>query len=229
MNRFLLLSLLTLLTYTGFSQTLKPTDELALMNVVVTDFQEKPLPNEIVVFTDLTSKKSVSRKTNQEGKFQILLPKGKTYSVSYKSFIEEKEHTKLEVPNQEGLMEGVLTVQMESVLEQTFELDILFETGKSTIKPGSFASLNEVVEAMKQKPLMKIEVAGHTDNVGEETANQKLSESRAASVKNYLAKKGIASSRITSKGFGESKPVASNDSEEGRAKNRRTEIRVLSL
>jgi outer membrane protein OmpA-like peptidoglycan-associated protein len=80
---------------------------------------------------------------------------------------------------------------------------------------------------MKLKPGMKIEIAGHTDSDGDDSANKILSEQRALAVKNYLISKGINKERIFIIGYGESRPVAENSSQEGKSKNRRTEIRIL--
>jgi outer membrane protein OmpA-like peptidoglycan-associated protein len=87
--------------------------------------------------------------------------------------------------------------------------------------------LNDLAEFMARKKNIKIEIAGHTDNVGDKDANQKLSQERAASVKAYLVKKGISTDRVIAKGYGDTQPMADNDTPEGKQKNRRTEIRVL--
>jgi len=109
-----------------------------------------------------------------------------------------------------------------------FELrNVFFETNKFDLIPTSANELNYIVDILKANPTLKILIAGHTDNVGQATNNQALSENRAKSVLNYLVEKGIAADRLTSKGFGASKPISSNDNEEGRAKNRRTEIEIL--
>lgn len=101
---------------------------------------------------------------------------------------------------------------------------IQFQTGLATILPVSFPILDEVVTLMKARSEMKIAVEGHTDSMGARDYNVKLSDQRAGAVRRYLEGKGIASSRVTSKGFGPDRPVASNDTEEGRAKNRRVDF-----
>jgi OmpA-OmpF porin, OOP family len=99
--------------------------------------------------------------------------------------------------------------------------NILFDTGKATIKAESLAPLNTVVELLKGDPALKIEIQGHTDNVGAKDANLKLSKDRAESVKAHLVKGGIAAERLTTAGLGDTQPVADNKTEEGRAQNRR--------
>ena len=81
---------------------------------------------------------------------------------------------------------------------------------------------------LKDNPTVKIEISGHTDNVGKPADNLALSNSRAKSVVNYLISKGIAAQRLVAKGYGETKPMADNKTEEGKAKNRRTELKVIS-
>lgn len=105
--------------------------------------------------------------------------------------------------------------------------NVFFETGKWDLLPQSEYELGKVVEMLSQNPKLKIELGGHTDNIGQPAANQKLSEQRAKAVRDYLVAKGIKAERLTYKGYGETQPVATNDSEEGRAQNRRTELKVL--
>ncbi|HSV10162.1 MAG TPA: OmpA family protein, partial [Hanamia sp.] len=101
---------------------------------------------------------------------------------------------------------------------------ILFDVNKSTIKPESMGALNEIVKLMKDHSDLKFEIDGHTDSDGKADANLKLSQERADAVKAKLSEMGIDGSRLTSKGFGASKPVDKNDSAEGKANNRRVEF-----
>jgi OOP family OmpA-OmpF porin len=105
---------------------------------------------------------------------------------------------------------------------------IEFETGRATIKPVSFAILDEVLDLLKSRPSMRLGVYGHTDSRGIPAGNLKLSKDRAAAVRNYLTGKGIEAQRLESEGFGQTKPVAPNDTDEGRSKNRRVEFKILS-
>lgn len=109
----------------------------------------------------------------------------------------------------------------------TLTLYINFETAKSTIKSESTKIVDEIYTMLKENPTIKISIEGHTDNAGNKTANQTLSQQRAASVKQALIDKGIAANRITATGFGQEKPIADNESEDGKARNRRVEIRKL--
>jgi outer membrane protein OmpA-like peptidoglycan-associated protein len=136
-----------------------------------------------------------------------------------------------------------LTVVEEAAMEQKVEFtaaelasalastgsvalhNILFDTGKATIKPESAAALAPVGELLKSDPSLKLEIQGHTDNVGQAAANLKLSQDRAAAVRTYLVQTfAIAATRLTSTGFGDTKPVAPNTTDEGKAQNRRVEL-----
>jgi type IX secretion system PorP/SprF family membrane protein len=104
--------------------------------------------------------------------------------------------------------------------------DLLFKTGKTELDERSFRILDQLVDFMNQNPSIKIELQGHTDSDGADAANQKLSEGRAKSAVEYMVSKGIDKSRMTAKGYGESKPIESNATPEGKAKNRRVELKI---
>lgn len=104
---------------------------------------------------------------------------------------------------------------------------IYFDLDKSTLKIEAEKTLIEIVKLMKSYPELKIEIQGHTDSQGSREYNLKLSEKRSETVKSFITLYGIDSSRMTTKGFGPDKPIASNDTEEGRSKNRRVELKKL--
>ncbi|MCB9363795.1 MAG: OmpA family protein [Flavobacteriales bacterium] len=106
--------------------------------------------------------------------------------------------------------------------------NIFFEFGESTLKEESFPELNRLIKLLTDNPTLNIEIAGHTDNVGSDSDNLELSKNRAASVVAYLTKGGVKANRLTSQGFGETKPIATNDTDEGKQLNRRVEFMVTS-
>lgn len=111
---------------------------------------------------------------------------------------------------------------------QTITLShLIFELGKAVINPQSFAELDEVVAMMKENSKIVIQLEGHTDNKGNAEANLKLSQDRVDAVKKYITSKGIAKDRVKTKAFGGTQAIATEDTEEARAKNRRVEMRVL--
>jgi Outer membrane protein and related peptidoglycan-associated (lipo)proteins len=104
---------------------------------------------------------------------------------------------------------------------------ILFDTGKSTIKSESETVLADIISILNEYPNANFLIEGHTDSVGSESSNVTLSNNRASSVMNYLITKGVASNRLSSQGFGESRPIDSNKTRKGRANNRRVEISLM--
>jgi outer membrane protein OmpA-like peptidoglycan-associated protein len=105
--------------------------------------------------------------------------------------------------------------------------NIYFETASAILLPASDTSLNSLVNQMKKNPNVKIEISGHTDNVGEASYNLKLSQDRAKAVMDYLVANGIKINRMTYKGYGSTKPIAPNTTTEGKALNRRVEFTIL--
>jgi OmpA-OmpF porin, OOP family len=158
-----------------------------------------------------------------------LSTKEKEYWIQLSSFAGTSyavEAFALNVLEMESMKQEIKASEMFDAINKNgfIALYINFETGKSEIKPESNPIIDQICEMLKQNPDLKISVEGHTDNVGAEKSNQTLSESRAKSVMNALVSKGINVSRIQSKGWGQTKPIADNNTEEGKAKNRRVEI-----
>jgi outer membrane protein OmpA-like peptidoglycan-associated protein len=165
------------------------------------------------------------------GEYQIALPYGVNYgfNASAGNFISISDNIDLTaVSEYKEITRDLYLVPLET--GQTIRINnIFFETAKAELKTESFSELNRLVKLMEQNPNMEIALGGHTDNVGSEDFNQKLSTDRSKAVLDYLVSKGIAAVRITSAGFGKSKPVADNETEEGRAQNRRVEFTVVKL
>jgi outer membrane protein OmpA-like peptidoglycan-associated protein len=121
-----------------------------------------------------------------------------------------------------------LEIKKEEIkVGETFQLNnVYFAFNKWDLLPESYTELNTVVDFLATNPKVSIEVSGHTDNIGSDTYNQELSQKRADAVKKYLVSKAIAENRITSKGYGKTKPIATNSTELGREQNRRVEFTI---
>lgn len=117
--------------------------------------------------------------------------------------------------------------QSVDVLTVTFKSDYLFAVNSSTLLPGAQSELQRVATVIRQYPETNIQIAGHTDSTGSEDYNRKLSEQRAESVKTALIGMGVNPSRLTTIGYGEGRPIASNNTEGGRQQNRRVEVRIV--
>ena len=116
--------------------------------------------------------------------------------------------------------------RVQNVLEVTYKGDVLFDYNSSVLKPGAYAEIDRLVRILKEYPQTRIRIEGHTDSVGSEEFNLRLSERRARAVRDLLVSRGVSPSRITVMGFGESRPRASNDTAYGRQLNRRVEIYI---
>lgn len=211
----------------GQAPALKATKDESVLRVLVVDDKNKPQGGQEIVFVSSKNGKTYSGTTDAAGKFSMLIPPGQKYKVTYKIFNSKYDDLDMDMPVSEHpySMDYTITVTPP----RTFRLDnVFFDSGKSTIRPESDKELNELFEYMSLKKTLVVEIAGHTDNVGSPESNQKLSEDRANSVKQYLVKKGIAANRVVAKGYGDTQPVADNGSAEGRQQNRRTEVHILS-
>ncbi len=128
-----------------------------------------------------------------------------------------------------GTLKGVKVDRVGCAVKQTIELKgVNFEFDKAELDANAKRILDAVAETLKGQPSMKVELAGHTDNYGPEDYNQKLSERRMTSARDYLIEKGANGDNMTAVGYGESQPIATNDTPEGREQNRRVEFRILS-
>lgn len=208
-------------------KTMEPTMTEALLTVFVSDMQDGPRQGESVTFESIQTKKQYSGVTKDDGKFYLLLPKGQTYKVMYKSFTDEMDYTTFPMPLAKDTLLS-FEFQLKYDLPKTYTLDnVYFDTGKSTLRSESFKEIDELAEFLLLKKSMVIEIAGHTDNVGQKDANLKLSQDRANAVRDYLIKKGVKPANVQAKGYGDSQPVATNDTDAGKQRNRRTEVRII--
>ncbi len=171
-----------------------------------------------------------SQLSDETGRITMTLERNKSYGMitSADGYLMHS----LNLPPDTSVVR-TLEVEMTPIAASTNKTivleNIFFETASSALLPSSDPELNKLLQTLQNNPSMKIEIRGHTDNVGDESYNQKLSEARAQSVYQYLLDHSIDVSRLSYKGFGETQPVASNDSEVGRRQNRRTEFVILKI
>lgn len=203
----------------------------APVDVRLTDFKGNVLNNEIVVFRSKLNTKEYQGLTDSLGKFSFRLPVGDSYEIyilGFKDSTLNENVLTIPLPKGNAYYRDPFKVNIQHMPEKSFILDNCnFETGKANLLPESYAVLDELVAYLQRKDDERIELGGHTDNVGKAQANQVLSEARANTVRAYLLTKGIDPSRVTAKGYGMTKPIASNKTAAGRAQNRRTEVTIL--
>lgn len=202
------------------------------VKAVVTDaVTGNPLSAQFEVIDVSTGKIVLSNSTDKrKGEFLACLPSGRNYmlNVNKESYLFYSDYFELKDANtrQNAFLLNI-KLQQPKPGEKVVLKNIFFDTNKFELKAESAPELSKLTALLKNQPNLRIEISGHTDSMGDKKANQTLSENRARSVKDYLVQNGIPADRITYKGYGDAKPVASNETEDGRAQNRRTEFTIL--
>lgn len=222
--------------------TIEPTKTETAMRFFVVDKarEEAPIPGIVISMVAPDGTKYYTKETDAKGYAEVLVPAGKTYEVEYLSLGRKTITAKVPVPDSPNQnirltlrykrfdAEGKTMVVDGPPPPAVFVLDgVNFDTGKATIRPDSFPRLDRVLEYLKHKPTVRIEISGHTDDVGKPEANKDLSKRRAEACKKYLVDKGIDAGRIDTVGYGSEKPIAPNDTPDGRERNRRIEAKEL--
>lgn len=189
----------------------------------------KGLPS-AVELTDLSSQEMLSKvQTDETGNYLVTLPVGKDYAfnVNRKGYLFFSENFALSQQS-DSIFNIDIPLQPIEANATIVLRNIFFDVNKYDLKPESTSELDNLVVLLRDNPTVRIQLSGHTDNVGKEQDNLLLSNNRARAVVKYLVDHGIEEARLSFKGYGASQPVADNDTEEGRAKNRRTELKVIS-
>jgi len=211
-------------------EDMRPQPTVVVSGIVTNAKSEIPVGAYVMVEDINTGELIAVNKSNSAtGKYLVVLPAGKNYSVSANKegffFFSQR----FDVPVTSKFEEVKKDISLKPIEKGARVVlnNIFFETGKATLSSQSTLELQKAIDLMKQNPSMVIEVGGHTDNVGDDAANMKLSHDRARSVRDYLVNGGITSQRVQAKGYGELNPVASNETDAGRQSNRRTEFIIL--
>ncbi|MDQ6762102.1 MAG: OmpA family protein, partial [Bacteroidota bacterium] len=184
-----------------------------------------------VELTDVNNRQLVSKlQTDEDGNYLVTLPVGKDYAfnVKRKGYLFYSENYNISDTYPDSTFQADIPLQPIEVNASIVLKNVFFDTKKSELKPESISELDNVVRLLNENPNLKIQISGYTDNVGKPEDNLKLSTGRAVAVVNYLLNKSVRNERLTFKGYGEKNPVADNSTEEGRALNRRTELKVIS-
>ncbi len=218
----------------------------AAMHLFVMDPDAGATPGVVIKLTGPDGHAYYTGETDSQGYAEVLVPAGARYDLDYLTLGQPTRTAHVEVPA--GPNQDIrLTLRHRSHHRPRTELTmpssepaapppepehlvldgILFDRGSATIEAESNPRLDRVVEFMEHMASVRIRISGHTDNVGDAARNQQLSEARAEAVRAYLVSHGIDGSRVEAVGYGDSRPVASNDTEEGRAQNRRIEAEEI--
>jgi OmpA-OmpF porin, OOP family len=207
---------------------LKPTPTEAAVRLFVVDKDNAPIEGIAISLTAPDGKKYYTEETNAEGFAEVLVPIGQKYGVVYLSLGKHDVSAQVDVANKPNLnLKLTIRYKVEDYPKGLVLENVEFQSGKAELIGESEKRLDVVVEYMTHKKKVRIEVAGHTDNVGDKKANKLLSQKRADAVRSYLVSKGIDGARITAVGYGDTKPKEPNTTPEGRQKNRRIEATEL--
>ncbi|AEA44889.1 OmpA family protein [Fluviicola taffensis] len=197
--------------------------------VTIDAISRKPVEAQIEITDNATGKVIETFTTNSAtGKFIITLNSGKNYGIAVKAtgYLFHSENFDIPTGADDNLVNKVIELKNIAIGSKIALRNIFFDVNKATLRPESNAEMERLVQLMKDVPRLKIEISGHTDNTGSATLNETLSQQRAEAVVAYLVSKGIAANRMIAKGYGSSQPIASNNSEDGKQQNRRTEFEI---
>ena len=206
--------------------------QLTILKGVITDAMTKKPLEATIELVDNTKNMVVATFTSNSatGKYLVSLPAGRNYGIAVKKegYLFHSEN--FDIPATAAFQEVTKDVELKNVAvgSKIILKNIFFDFDKATLRPESTNELERLTKLLQDVPTLKIEIGGHTDSKGADDYNKKLSDNRAKAVVTYLIGKGIAADRLTSAGYGEEQPIATNDTDEGRQMNRRTEFKILS-
>lgn len=182
--------------------------------------------------TDLSTRQVISKvKTDSSGNYLLTLPTGRDYAftVNQKGYLFNSDQYFLKNGISDSAAQKNIVLQPIEKNAAIVLKNIFFETNRFELSPASVTELDKLVSLLQENPTIKIEIGGHTDNVGKAADNLTLSDHRAKAVVDYLLTKKIDPARLSAKGYGMTQPVADNNTTEGRALNRRTEMKITGL
>ena len=212
-------------------ENLKPNLVTYLIGKVYDAETKEVLPARFELIDLKTGKVAIQSYADEvTGAYLVCLPVNQDYAlnVSHEGYLFHSENFTLTGGTVTQPYEKNVGMNKIKVGESVVLKNVFFETAKFDLKDQSRVELDKLTSFLEKNSKMKIELSGHTDNVGDKKMNQILSENRAKAVLDYLVKKGIKAERLTTKGYGDTLPIADNNTEEGRAENRRTEFKVVA-
>ncbi len=206
-------------------------DTSLIMKGMITDSEnQKPIIAKLELIDVDISQVVATAISDASGNYKAKVPSPKSYGVEIvaKGYLLYLDAIDLSKESKDEIVVRNFELERVEVGAKVILKNIFFEFGKSTLKRESYAELNNVIKLLQNNETLRIEISGHTDNVGTLKYNTKLSQDRAKAVVTYLVKKGIVQNRLEYKGYAYSQPIAPNKTEAGRAQNRRVEFKVLS-
>lgn len=205
-----------------------PPEALVTVSGSVRDAASRRAIAAYIAVTDLTTGEVVAnyRTDDRTGEYFVLLPRGRRYSITAESpgyiFYSDEYF----VPTNAAAEDLSKDILLQPTSGGTTRLLVFFDYNKAELKSESMPDLRRAVRFLRNNPTVDVEIAGHTDSVGNDGYNQELSQRRANAVRSFFVENGVSASRLKAVGYGERQPAADNGTEEGRARNRRVELRV---
>lgn len=206
--------------------------QLTLLKGIITDDLSKTPLGATIEIADIQKNQQIASfvSNSSSGKYIVSLPSGKNYGITVRKdgYLFHSEN--IDIPASADYQEVKKDIALKSLAagNKIVLNNIFFSSDKATLRSESTNELQRIVKLLKENSSMKVEISGHTDSKGAAEYNQTLSENRAKAVVDYIIAAGIKPARLTYKGYGKDQPIATNDTEEGRQLNRRTEFKIIS-
>lgn len=208
------------------AKNLVPNKTHAVLNVTYTNYDDVPQTHKKLTFVGQNKPKNkITVTTDMYGEVGFMIPREDTYTILCESLTGPFECGNTPYVSNTASSGGITVTFDDTRAELT---GVTFKAGSAELVPTSLKTLDAAIAGLKRNPKAVVEIQGHTSSEGSDELNQRLSQERAYSVKEYMVRKGISESRLKANGYGSSQPKADNDTEAGRKQNRRIELVVLS-
>lgn len=210
---------------------IRPYRTLYVKGIVTDKKTRKPIPSSVELFDNKNNRALMKVQTDELGEYFITLPTGKdyTFTVNRKGYLFYSELYELSRKEADSVYKKDIYLQPVEINAVFTFNNIQFANNSYQLPPAAFIELDKLLQILAENPTLKVELSGHTDNVGKPEDNLALSTNRAKGIVDYLVSKGISQQRLSYKGYGAKHPVADNNTESGRARNRRTTFTVTGL
>ncbi len=202
-----------------------------LKGIISDEFTDEPIFAQIELTDNSTNTVVATFNSNEQtGNYLVSLPSGKDYGIAVKAENCLFYSDNIVIDKTKGYKEIVKNIKLKriEVGSKVVLKNVFFATGKAVLTESSETELQNLLKLLNDIPSLKLEISGHTDDVGKASSNKTLSEKRANAVVDYLLKNGISKDRLVAKGYGEEQPIANNKTKDGRQQNRRTEFKVIA-
>lgn len=225
MASVLLMSAMIVAVGSAAAKDLAPNKTHAVLNITYTNYDDVPQSKKKLTFVGQNNGKKISITTDQYGEASFHIPREDTYTIFCESLTGPFECGNTPYVSKTASSGGITVTFDDTRAEMT---GVTFKAGSAELVPTSLKTLDAAIAGLKRNPKALVEIQGHTSSEGSDELNDRLSQERAYSVKEYMVSKGIAEGRLKANGYGSTQPKADNSTEAGRKANRRIELVVLS-